>query len=181
MGGRIGVESEPGAGSKFWFEACLGSSSASEVAASVKVPFAIQTVLAIRPERILLVEDNEITTVLAKKHFLRLGFEITSVTDGRSGVAAVSSGQYDIVFMDCHMPEMDGLEATAKIRELEAGTGRRVPIVAMTADARIEDRAACIAAGMDDYLSKPWTLADLAAVLDRWLPTASEPVEVPRT
>ena len=85
--------------------------------------------------------------------------------------------RFDIVFMDCHMPEMDGFEATAKIRALEEGTGRRTPIIAMTADARIEDRAACLAAGMDDYVSKPASLGAIGALLKRWLPNVATPTQ----
>jgi response regulator RpfG family c-di-GMP phosphodiesterase len=83
----------------------------------------------------------------------------------------VAREHFDLVFMDCHMPEMDGFAATQEIRRLEQGHARHLPIVAMTADARNEDHQNCLRAGMDDYVSKPTSLESLRAVLDRWLPS----------
>ena len=122
---------------------------------------------AARPERVLLVEDNEVNQRLALKQLSKLGFAATAVDNGRDALARIAAEEYDLVLMDCHMPIMDGFEATARIREREAAVGGHVRIVAMTANAREEDRDACLAAGMDDYLAKPVSLADLTALFAR--------------
>jgi len=120
-----------------------------------------------RAERVLLVEDNAVNQRLALKQLSKLGFTATAVDNGRDAVAALASQTFDLVLMDCQMPVMDGFEATVRIREREAATGGHVRIVAMTANAREEDRDACLAAGMDDYLAKPVSLADLTALFAR--------------
>jgi signal transduction histidine kinase/DNA-binding response OmpR family regulator len=120
-----------------------------------------------RPERVLLVEDNAVNQRLALKQLSKLGFAATAVDNGRDAVAALAAEPYDLVLMDCQMPVMDGFEATVRIREREAAIGGHVRIVAMTANAREEDRDACLAAGMDDYLAKPVSLADLTALFAR--------------
>jgi CheY-like chemotaxis protein len=111
--------------------------------------------------RILLAEDNVINQRVALQQLHLLGYEATVVETGRAALAAVIAERYDIVLMDCHMPEMDGYAATAAIRRHQARTSEHTPIIAMTANAQAEDRDACIAAGMDDYLPKPVTLASL--------------------
>jgi CheY-like chemotaxis protein len=123
-----------------------------------------------RSDKILLVEDNAINTLLAERQFKLLGFSVTAVSNGREALEAIRTTDFDLVFMDCHMPEMDGFAATREIRRFERGTEKHMPIVAMTADAQVEDQTACLAVGMDDYISKPASLARLRAVLDRWLP-----------
>jgi PAS domain S-box-containing protein len=117
---------------------------------------------------ILVAEDNVRLLQLLKLQFERLGVPVTFVSDGLQAVEALRRHTYSLVFMDCQMPNMDGLAATKAIREAESGTGRHVPIAAMTANAFAEDRDACIAAGMDDYLAKPVKLADLRAMIERW-------------
>ena len=92
--------------------------------------------------------------------------------NGRAAVNLLEANHYDLVFMDCHMPVMDGFEATAQVRKRELRTRERIPIVAMTANARSSDRDECLAAGMDDYLSKPVVLAELLRVIDRWVQRA---------
>jgi signal transduction histidine kinase/DNA-binding response OmpR family regulator/ligand-binding sensor domain-containing protein/HPt (histidine-containing phosphotransfer) domain-containing protein len=118
--------------------------------------------------RLLLVEDNQTNQQVAVSTLAQMGYRIESVGNGREAIAALRGADYDLVFMDCHMPEMDGFEATAEIRRLEPTT-RRTPIVAMTASALPEDRARCLAVGMDDYLTKPLHRHELSAVLERWL------------
>jgi CheY-like chemotaxis protein len=97
----------------------------------------------------------------------RLGHEAVVVGDGADAVAAVAGGRFDVVFMDVQMPSMSGFDATAAIRDAERGTGARVPIVAMTAHAMAGDRERCLTAGMDDYVTKPVSLASIEAALQR--------------
>jgi CheY-like chemotaxis protein/HPt (histidine-containing phosphotransfer) domain-containing protein len=119
---------------------------------------------------VLLVEDNPVNLAVARKLLARIGVDCDTAKDGRVAVDSVERSPYDVVFMDCQMPEMDGYEATRAIRAREALSGRpRLPIVAMTANAMAGDRDKCIEAGMDDYLSKPLDLRQLREALDRWL------------
>ena len=102
-----------------------------------------------------------------------LGCRVEIASNGMEGVDAVFKRQYDIVFMDCQMPEMDGYEATKAIRDRErqeSGGAHRIPIIALTAHAMEGDREPCLAAGMDDYVSKPFNRSQLRAMLARWLP-----------
>ncbi|MCA9804165.1 MAG: PAS domain S-box protein, partial [Cyanobacteria bacterium HKST-UBA02] len=123
-----------------------------------------------RPARVLVAEDNRLMQKLAINQLEHFGIRVDLVGNGREAVEAAASGEYDLVLMDCQMPEMDGFEATLKIRKLESMKDIHVPIVAMTAFAMAGDREHCIASGMDDYLKKPVSLSDLEKVIDRWLP-----------
>jgi two-component system sensor histidine kinase/response regulator len=120
--------------------------------------------------RILVVEDNVVNQKVAVALLGRMGHRVDVAANGVEAITAVEQGRYDLVLMDCQMPEMDGFESATAIRDREAGTGRRVPIVAMTANALIEDRARCLAAGMDDHISKPVRQETLAGALEAWLP-----------
>jgi two-component system sensor histidine kinase/response regulator len=120
--------------------------------------------------RILLVEDNPINLEVAAGMLEGLGCSTETADNGRMAIEAMNGGDYDAVLMDCQMPVMDGLTATAEIRRRELGTGKpRVPIIAVTANAMEGDRERCLAAGMDDFLSKPFTQPQLALLLKRWL------------
>jgi signal transduction histidine kinase/DNA-binding response OmpR family regulator len=130
----------------------------------------VSSITAARGERVLVVEDNQVNQRLAMRQLLRLGFNAVAVANGREAVDAQARENYDLIFMDVQMPVMDGYEAAAEIRRHEIRTRRHVPIVAMTANALNEDRDACLAAGMDDYVSKPVSLANLRVVIERWLP-----------
>ncbi len=130
-----------------------------------------------RTIRILVAEDNQINQLVAVNMLRKLGYSPDVAGNGREAVRAVSLIPYDLVFMDCHMPVMDGFEATGAIRRLERPP-RRAVIVALTANALQGDRQRCIGAGMDDYLPKPVTQADVEAVIDRWFPAEDDPLVV---
>jgi CheY-like chemotaxis protein len=123
--------------------------------------------------RVLVVEDHPVNQILARTALQRLGCEVDLASGGHEGVVAATSHEYDLVLMDCQMPDVDGYEATRQIRHWESlqgasGQRTRMPIVALTAHAMPGDREKCEAAGMDDYLSKPFSGQDLLDVLQRW-------------
>ena len=124
-----------------------------------------------RARRVLLAEDNPVNVEVAKAMLESLGLQVDCAPNGLEALQAVRAGQYDVVLMDCQMPVMDGFAATAAIRreEREAGRGRVLPVIAITANALQGDRESCLAAGMDDYLSKPFTQQELEAVIGRWM------------
>jgi len=173
MQGSIGLESQPGNGSLFWFTVRLGR---SQVGTEQVVPAgahgeATECVLSGQRLRVLLAEDNPVNQEVGRLILEGLDCLVDVVDDGRLTVEAVFDQEYDLVFMDCQMPEVDGYEATKTIRRRERGSGRtkrRVPIVALTAHAMEGDRELCLSAGMDDYLSKPFNPGQIAAVLQKW-------------
>jgi CheY-like chemotaxis protein len=127
--------------------------------------------------KLLLAEDNAINQQVALAMLKIEGYDVTVWNNGAEAVAAYTNGEFDLVLMDCHMPEMDGFEATRRIRQIQKQESlRRVPIIALTANAMQQDRAECLKAGMDDHLSKPYTRLQMRAMLDRWLPV--EAIEV---
>ena len=127
-----------------------------------------------RIRRVLLAEDNPVNVEVAKAMLESLGIEATCARNGQEALNAVRNGAFDAVLMDCQMPVMDGFAATSAIRrhERESGRARTLPVIAITANALQGDREACLAAGMDDYLSKPFTQQQLAAVIGRWVGVA---------
>jgi PAS domain S-box-containing protein len=178
MGGEVGVESEPGNGSTFWFTTRLepsGSRRAEKESASREVAPSQVT------GRVLVAEDNLTNQKVARLLLERLGCRVDTVANGREAVDAMRRARYDLVLMDCQMPELDGYAATREIRKNEASMGRSTPIIALTANAQHGDREQCIAAGMNDYLSKPIRGEALTAVVGTWLVKnrrdSPEPVE----
>ncbi len=140
--------------------------------AEAQAPPSPRTPVPATARRVLLAEDNPVNQRVAAVMLERLGCHVTLVGDGRGAVEAVRTQVFDLVLMDCQMPVMDGFEATEAIRAAEAGSGRRMPIIAMTANAADEDRERCLAAGMDAHLAKPARMQDVKAVLERWAPDA---------
>lgn len=147
------------------------SSSPHRPAQSTQIPAASQG-------SILLAEDNAVNQEVTLGMLEVLGCPATAVENGRRAIDLLANQPFSIILMDCQMPEMDGFEATRVIRRQEQGTDTRIPIVALTAHALQGDRELCLAAGMDDYLSKPFTIEQLRAVLYRWLPSTSQPTQV---
>jgi CheY-like chemotaxis protein len=117
---------------------------------------------------VLLVEDNAINQKVGRRLIEKLGYQVDVASDGNQAVRMAEARRYDLIFMDCQMPDKDGFEATAEVRLREQGR-RRTPIVAMTAYARNEDRERCLAAGMDGFLSKPVEMDSLRRILEDWV------------
>jgi signal transduction histidine kinase/HPt (histidine-containing phosphotransfer) domain-containing protein len=174
MGGTIGVESTQGEGSTFWSTVVLEKQGAAVAEAPASRPGSVWRPPAAAPgkrARVLLAEDNEINQEVAVEILTRAGYQCDVVANGRLAVEAVARGGYDVVLMDCHMPEMDGFEATASIRRLEQQVGLPgrdgpVPIIAITANAMNGDRERCLEAGMTDYLCKPFNPQHVVQVIE---------------
>jgi PAS domain S-box-containing protein len=131
----------------------------------------------LRERKILLVEDNPVNQRLAERILAKMGCQVDVAGNGKEAVVRCANGTYDAVLMDCHMPIMDGFEATAELRRQEfSPEARRLPIIALTADAMAGDREKCLASGMDDYLSKPIREPELKSVLVKWISRTLSPV-----
>lgn len=168
MNGSIGVESSPGHGSTFWFTITLGQSSSEHI-----------TTKAVRNDlyanikdynftgSVLLVEDVLVNQMIAKSILEELGFNVVIAHNGQEALEIFSRQPFLLVFMDCQMPVMDGYEATKHIRKSE--TGKRTPIIALTALAMKGDSQKCFDSGMDDYISKPYELEDIISCVNKWI------------
>jgi len=160
MGGTIGVTSTPGVGSQFWFTLPLQAPAG----AGAKQPAGAE---ARARARILVAEDTPINQELMVTLLKKAGHEVELVTDGEAALAAVQRRQFDLVLMDVQLPRMDGFVATRAIRALDSSTSA-VPVIALTARALLRDVEDCLAAGMNDHLSKPIDATLLLATVDRW-------------
>jgi two-component system, sensor histidine kinase and response regulator len=181
MGGTLGVRSEPGQGSHFWFEVWLGRAGAAPVPASQPGDPAQDAAglrRAYRGARVLLAEDHPMNQLVALELLRSAGMSVDLAADGHQAVDLAGHNAYDLILMDMQMPRLDGLEATRAIRALPAHGG--TPILAMTANAFAEDRAACLDAGMNDHLPKPIDVGRLYAALARWLPHAPRRAGLPQ-
>ncbi len=169
MGGQAGVESVPGVGSTFWFTARLWRGHGMPGSTRSDVMSDIEAQLRQRHggARILLVEDNEVNREVALAMLQGAGLAVDCAADGREALDKARAGHYALALMDMQMPEMDGLQATRSIRRLPGWED--TPILALTANAFDDDRRACEAAGMNDFIPKPMDVAALYAVLLRWL------------
>ena len=182
MGGEIRLESCPGRGSTFSFTVKLSIAdhpAVSPVHASrheAERGSRDTAAVELKGVRVLLVEDNRVNQEVAKAMLHTLGYAVDVRGDGRAGVEAALTGRYALVLMDCQMPEMDGFQATAAIRAIERGTEAGgspsrtgLPVIALTANAMDGDRERCLAAGMDDYLPKPFRKEQLDRMLKKWI------------
>lgn len=169
MGGEVGVSSRLNIGSTFWCEVPFKMLADTALQSMVSIP---ETVLLQGGDgqggRILIVEDNAVNQMVAEGMLTKLGFETAIASDGVAAIELVANEHFDAVLMDCQMPEMDGYAATRHIRSAAHGASQ-VPIVGLTAHASEEARLACLDAGMDAFVSKPYTADQLSEVLQRWL------------
>jgi signal transduction histidine kinase/ActR/RegA family two-component response regulator len=174
MGGTIGAETEPGAGSTFHFELDLpvGAEPAPAHHTRRRDTLMESRPLPVAAPAVLVVEDSPVNRVVATRVVERCGYHVHAVNNGQEALEALSARHYDAILMDCQMPELDGYEATREIRRRE-GSERHTPIIAMTAHAMDGDRERCLLAGMDDYVAKPVRGQALAELLARWV-TSSE-------
>lgn len=171
MGGTVGVSSVPGAGSTFWFEVPLraGHASPTPLATSSSAVAAAADLLRRhgRDWHLLLVEDNPINTEVVRELLTTVGLEVSTAADGAAALRLASETRFDLILMDVQMPGLDGLAATRALRQMPAYA--HTPIIALTANAFAEDRAACLAAGMVDVLTKPVDPGQLYHCLRQWL------------
>jgi CheY-like chemotaxis protein len=155
MTGEIWVESALGKGSAFHFTASFGVAAAMGQGAAVDSGDSVAGPGVSRGARILLAEDNPVNRRVALRILEKGGYEVAVAGNGREVLQAIEREEFELILMDVQMPEMDGLEATGIVRERERQTGAHLPIIAMTAHAMSGDRERCLAAGMDEYISKP--------------------------
>jgi PAS domain S-box-containing protein len=182
MGGTVGVESVEGEGTSFWFTAVFAKQeerrTSPRSATRVKelsnsfFPAAATTTNS----RILVVEDDFTNQLMTKTILEKIGYQVNVANNGAEALNFLEKTDYALVLMDCMMPELNGFETTAVIRDpTSAVRNHAIPIIALTAKAFKEDRASCLAAGMDDYLAKPIEITKVLAVLEKWVPSQLMP------
>lgn len=170
MHGELGVDSVPGAGSTFWFEITVGIASQGVKQAPVEIA---AEYVPLPSARILLVEDNPVNQLVASRMLEKIGLQVALANNGNQALKKLEQDDFDIVLMDCQMPELDGFAATRILRDYEQQMAKeRTIVIAMTANVMEGDRQRCLDVGMDDYLGKPVKLPELEATLRRWLTPA---------
>jgi CheY-like chemotaxis protein len=174
MGGDVGVQSQPGQGSRFWFRlrAKLVSTDSRRSERPTSPVVEVSTTPQSLCGRVLVVEDNLVNCLVIESLLGQLGLTVTLVNDGQQALNNIIQGtQVDVILMDLHMPIMDGYTATEQIRQWESEHQQpHLPIIALTADAFEEDRQHCMAVGMNDFLTKPIAIEALKSALSKWLP-----------
>jgi two-component system, sensor histidine kinase len=165
MQGQIGVNSQPGIGSTFWFWVDLEQSKTPPKPRKSKANYRFKA-------KLLVAEDYPANQLVVQRFLEDLGCQVHLVNNGFEAVKALKNQHFDLVFMDCQMPFMDGYQATEEIRlnELACDSGNHIPIIALTAHALVEDETKCKEAGMDEWVTKPFTRQDLSKTLQKWLP-----------
>jgi CheY-like chemotaxis protein/anti-sigma regulatory factor (Ser/Thr protein kinase) len=180
MHGTIGLTSRVGAGSTFWFEVPLDAEGATD---SIAQPAAAHaTASDSRRRRVLVADDNRVSQLIAAAVMRAANYQVVVANDGQQAIDLFTQDEFDLVLLDCHMPNANGWEAASAMRALEAvtsfGVPRRTPIIAVTADAREESRERCKKAGMDAILTKPYTAADLKRVVSETLANVASSLRV---